>query len=47
MVRAKKSAFKAYCLAVTVPLMINTTGLLMALEFTVIDLVNAPTLLVL
>ncbi len=36
-----------YCLGVTVPLIIKTNGEFTAFEFTVIDLVNAPTLLVL
>ena len=46
-VRAKNQDFKTYCLAVTVPLIIKTSGEFTAFEFTVIDLVNAPTLLVL
>ncbi len=46
-VRAKNQDFEAYCLAVTVPLIIKTSGEFTAFEFTVIDLVNAPMLLVL
>ena len=37
----------SYGFAVTIPLIIKTTGEFIAFEFTVIDLVNVPTLLVL
>lgn len=39
--------FICYCFAVTIPLIDKTTGELIALELTVIDLRNVPTLLVL